>query len=552
MSLKDSLRFRPRLDSLECRTVPSIVPNNALVLGASAGSDPFVVVIDPNTNRDVFRFMPFEQSFRGGVSVAVGDLVGDGTPDIAVAAASNGGPRVAIYDGETGKVVRDFFVYEPTFTGGVSVAIGDIDGDGNNDLITGTGTGGAPRVVVIDVATGNTIRNFFAFENTFRGGINVGSDDVNGDGTDDIVVGTGIGGAPRVSVFDGDDTGNVLLNFFAYDSAFRDGVNVSAADLNDDGNADILIGSGTGGAPHVRVISGVDGAELRNFFAFDSNGRGGARVAAVDTNGDGESDTLVVGTAGQLRRFFRAVDGSEIAEDINVLDVSRGVFLSGRDDDSRGRGRGNDSSGGRGDDDDRRVDVSLRNRTFAGEIAAINSDEGTVTIRTGPTGTLAIYPIVDDTRLRLDGELVDDLTAFAAGDVALIRIGSDRTVSALVAATAGAEGVIPPAGRTIEGAVVAVDRDFGTATILTRNGTVFLVESDDGTVFERFGDRDALLLDFEPGDLVEARIGRDGFANRIGTISGQSVIVDDDRRDGNDSSGGRDGNGSGGRGSNDS
>jgi hypothetical protein len=158
MSLKDSLRFRPQLDGLECRTVPSVVPNNALVLGASAGSDPVVTVIDPITNQQVFQFLPFEQSFRGGVSVAVGDLVGDPTPDIAVAAASNGGPRVAIYDGQTGKVVQDFFVYEPSFDGGVTVAIGDIDGDGNNDLITGTGRGGAPRVTVIDVATGNTIR----------------------------------------------------------------------------------------------------------------------------------------------------------------------------------------------------------------------------------------------------------------------------------------------------------------------------------------------------------------------------------------------------------
>jgi len=153
--------------------------------------------------------MPFEQSFRGGVSVAVGDLVGDSTPDIAVAAASNGGPRVAIIDGATGKTVENFFVYEPTFRGGVSVAIGDINGDGKNDLITGTGTGGAPRVTVIDVATGNTIQNFFAFESSFRGGVNVSAADVNGDGVDDVVVGTGVGGAPRVTAFSGDDTGNI-------------------------------------------------------------------------------------------------------------------------------------------------------------------------------------------------------------------------------------------------------------------------------------------------------------------------------------------------------
>src|SRR5262249_58320999 len=128
MSLKDSLRFRPQVDALECRTVPSIVPNNALVLGASAGSDPFVVVIDPNTNKEVFRFMPFEQSFRGGVSVAVRDLVGDSTPDIAVAAASNGGPRGGVIDGAPGKTVEEFFVFEPAVRGGGGGAAGGRNG----------------------------------------------------------------------------------------------------------------------------------------------------------------------------------------------------------------------------------------------------------------------------------------------------------------------------------------------------------------------------------------------------------------------------------------
>ncbi|HVK09358.1 MAG TPA: hypothetical protein VM597_11330 [Gemmataceae bacterium] len=545
MSHRRSFRFQPQMGTLECRTVPSMVPNNALVIGASAGSDPFVMVIDPNTNRESFRFMPFEQSFRGGVSVAVGDLVGDDTPDIAVAAASNGGPRVAIYDGSDGKVVQDFFVYEPSFNGGVSLAIGDINDDGANDLITGAGRSGGPRVVVIDVATGNTIRDFFAFEDSFRGGVNVGSGDVNGDGSDDILVGTGVGGAPRVTAFSGDDTGNPLLNFFAFDSKFRDGVNVSTVDLNGDGTDDIITGAGTGGAPHVRVISGVDGAELENFFAFDPNGRGGARVAAVDTNGDGDGDTLVVGTPGHLRRFFRDADGVVNSDDIEMVDISRGAFLAGRGDDSRGRG--GDSSGRGGDHDDRGDVTSAQ--SVAGVIAAINPDEGTVTIRTGPNDTLAIFPIGDDARLERDGETVDDLTAFQEDDVALIRIGSDREISSLVAASADAEAIESPVGRTIQGAVVAVDETAGTVSVLTRSGTVFLVETDDGTLFNRRGDSDAILTDFVPGDLVEARIGSDGFANRIGTVNVRLGSIGGDDRDGNGSHG-RGSNGSGGRGSN--
>ena len=375
--------------------------------------------------------------------------------------------------------------------------------------------------------------------------MNVGSGDVNGNGIDDIIVGTLAGGAPRVTAFEGDDTGNPLLNFFAFDSKFRDGVNVSTVDLNDDGVDDIITGAGTGGAPHVRVISGVDGAELENFFAFDANGRGGARVAAVDTNGDGDGDTLVVGTPGHLRRFFRDADGVVNTDDIEFVNVERGAFLAGRGD-SSGRGRGSDSSG-RGGDDDRRGDAVLA-QSVAGEIAAINPDLGTVTIRTGPNGTLAIFPIGDDVRLVRDGETVDDLSAFEVDDVALIRIGSDREVSALVAASADAEAIDSPVGRTIQGAVVEVDETAGTVSVLTRSGTVFLVETDDGTLFNWRGDSDAVLGDFEPGDLVEARIGSDGFANRIATVNVRLGSIGGDDRDGNDSRG-RGSNGSG-RGSN--
>ena len=61
------------------------------------------------------------------------------------------------------------------------------------------------------------------------------------------------------------------------------------------------------------------------------------------------------------------------------------------------------------------------------------ADWFTVTVRTGSSDTLAVYPIETDTRLVRDGEDVDDLSAFRAGDVVLVRLGADRRVSAVVA-----------------------------------------------------------------------------------------------------------------------
>ena len=47
-----------------------------------------------------------------------------------------------MYDGPTGALQFSFFAYDPSFTGGVRVALGDVNGDGVNDIITAAGPGG--------------------------------------------------------------------------------------------------------------------------------------------------------------------------------------------------------------------------------------------------------------------------------------------------------------------------------------------------------------------------------------------------------------------------
>src|SRR6185295_12251221 len=101
-----------------------------LATAADAGALPAVRVFDFTSGTEKFNFLAYDSSFRGGVRVATGDVNGDGIPDIITAPGAGGGPHVKVFDGATGRLEISFMAYAPTFTGGVYVAAGDVNGDG--------------------------------------------------------------------------------------------------------------------------------------------------------------------------------------------------------------------------------------------------------------------------------------------------------------------------------------------------------------------------------------------------------------------------------------
>ena len=162
-------------------------------------------------------------------------------------------------------------------------------------VTAGPGAGGGSKVAVLN-PDGTTKTTFDTFTGT-TGGVRTATADVNNDGVADYIVGTGPGTVARFRVYNG-----VTLALIAEVVPFGDftgGVYVAAGDFNNDGFAEVVATPDQGGGPVVAVYRGVDLAggkavELVRYFGIQDDAfRGGARAAVGDVNGDSVPDIVV-------------------------------------------------------------------------------------------------------------------------------------------------------------------------------------------------------------------------------------------------------------------
>jgi hypothetical protein len=210
-------------------------------------------------------------------AVTLGDLDGDGRPDLALADDSgNVDVRLAGAGGVLGALARYGVGMIPD-----AIAIGDLDGDGKPDLVVANDNTGDMSVLL------NTGAGAFAAQVKYAvGPYTAGSTiaDLNGDGVPDLA-------------FSDSEGAGVLLGLgggtFAAAIQYQGGaspVTLAIADLDGDGKLDIVLADV--GSSDVAVLrgngDGTFGAAVRYATAFSPRS-----VAAVDLNGDGRPDLAV-------------------------------------------------------------------------------------------------------------------------------------------------------------------------------------------------------------------------------------------------------------------
>ena len=338
----DTISLNETLDIGALQTGSTPVTHTATFI-VTAGKNGFVEIINSTTHAAYQNFQPFP-GYTGLVDVALGNVNANGVPDILVAAKG----QVKVYSGadvsapgvlfgvpstwrSIGTPILYSFTPIPGYTGSLNIAAGNVNGDGYADIIVGTAAGTPGRVAVFSGATGLRISSiFYPFGASFKGGIVVAAGDVTGNGQAELIVGTQTGGnqvniyqliGSSFSLIDApiDEFGNLPSNAQ---------LQLAVLDVEGNGVDDIAIGLLENGVGTVNIVD-----QNNDIFSSINLGGGSTAFAITSVNLTGLGpDSLLIGTVPSGSGQFFIVDpttGARTAAFSEFATLTGGISVAG-------------------------------------------------------------------------------------------------------------------------------------------------------------------------------------------------------------------------------
>jgi hypothetical protein len=249
---------------------------------------------------------PVAYATRANPRIAIGDVNGDGKADLAVTGYYPGGVDVLVNQG--GGTLAPAVTYAGVMNG-TSIALGDLNGDGKTDIAVTDDASVANLVILTNTGGGTFSASSFPVLQSPNG---LAAADVSRDGRIDIAVssignGLGVGG---VSLYLNDRSGGFAAPAM-YASSLRPS-GVALGDLNGDGKLDILTATADA---NVLLNYGDDTFAVPVVYSLGHLGiqpdaTNPASLAIGDLNGDGKPDIAFASLGAGAGALFNQGGGS--------------------------------------------------------------------------------------------------------------------------------------------------------------------------------------------------------------------------------------------------
>jgi hypothetical protein len=299
-----------------------------IITGAKSNSND--VKIWSTSGKLIRKFSAYSSNvLTGGVNVAVGDVNGDNLLEIITSPRNSKPPTIKVFSLQGTNLNYNFNAYDVNYKGGVSIAVADVNNDGKAEIITVPMTKATAEVKVYGLVGGKyfsqVATKFIAYSKSYTGGAALSVGDVNNDGKLEIVTTPTVNAAPKIKVFIPKNGTYVAssLGIAAYDIKFLGGLNSFVGDIDHNGKNEIVTAPNAGLASTIKSIGMGSNGKLKilnpGFLAYPKSFKGGASITTLDTNKDGYDEIITVaGSNGDaIVRVFNR-NGKQLGKDFKA------------------------------------------------------------------------------------------------------------------------------------------------------------------------------------------------------------------------------------------
>ena len=258
-------------------------------------------------------------------SVAIGDLSGDGRPEIIV--TNNGSDSISVFRNVStpGNISFDAKTSFYSGTNPFGVTVGDLDGDGKPDLAVTSQGSNSSLSVMRNTSTGDNISfapkiDLAVLNNPFV--VSIG--DLDGDGKLDLAAASSNSNTVTV-IRNASTPGNIAFKSRTELAVGNYPVSVSISDLDGDGKVDLATTNRSS-----NDISVIKSESTIGSFLFDNHldypvNAAPLQIAAADVDGDGRPDLIAANSGSDVISILQNIIGANVAGIIRSFTPTYGV-----------------------------------------------------------------------------------------------------------------------------------------------------------------------------------------------------------------------------------